>query len=450
MAAPPERAEQVHVADLTQLSASDPRFQPGENFDVELWNAFRGEAVRNGYYGVGSNDWETYLADPSQWSDLPRGAWRYESYTAREHKLAATGRETLFGLEAKTVRARVDPATNRVKQFEIIWDEMFLAVEFLSQPATSTMTSQQKAEFRREQRQQEKKMQEDARDFLKECARNIKIVSDNLRQKYGTPTTRILGQSTTFKTQVEEFTTPEGAIIRLWSKEKTLIFATIEPADTASKKLSDLGGMNQTARSELAQKNVVHRANGDVVIYNLPMVDQGPRGYCYGAARAMIYEYWGLALPIDLIAGKYKIAEILSDKIANQLDTLDSSACSEARIRRNKEKPSIPRIQREIDAGRPITIGRQVRGGRTAKHFAWKDAVEIDPNYVIDDPKSPSDRKEWPLPNDPGHVSIITGYNDRRKEFLLTESWGEGARNQRISYDELLETGGTHMETWGP
>ena len=38
------------------------------------------------------------------------------------------------------------------------------------------------------------------------------------------------------------------------------------------------------------------------------------------------------------------------------------------------------------------------------------------------------------------HASVITGYNTRRKEFLVTECWGENYRNQRISYEELLAT----------
>ena len=59
--------------------------------------------------------------------------------------------------------------------------------------------------------------------------------------------------------------------------------------------------------------------------------------------------------------------------------------------------------------------------------------VEAEPNGLVSCASSAT-------PGDPVHASVITGYNTRRKEFLVTECWGENYRNQRISYEELLAT----------
>ncbi|GAA5496317.1 hypothetical protein Rhal01_02500 [Rubritalea halochordaticola] len=49
-----------------------------------------------------------------------------------------------------------------------------------------------------------------------------------------------------------------------------------------------------TARRSSLKSNVVKAKNGDVFINNIPMVDQGQKGYCACASTARIYQYYGL------------------------------------------------------------------------------------------------------------------------------------------------------------
>lgn len=51
-------------------------------------------------------------------------------------------------------------------------------------------------------------------------------------------------------------------------------------------------GAETASRSSL-NKNVVKEDNGDVYIKNIPMVDQGQKGYCACASAARIYQYYG-------------------------------------------------------------------------------------------------------------------------------------------------------------
>lgn len=84
-----------------------------------------------------------------------------------------------------------------------------------------------------------------------------------------------------------------------WDHESTAFLLTEQKGEyTALRVLptatADAGG--RTARisdpqlRERMKQNVVHRENGDVIITNLPMIDQGPKGFCVPAtyARALL------------------------------------------------------------------------------------------------------------------------------------------------------------------
>jgi len=45
----------------------------------------------------------------------------------------------------------------------------------------------------------------------------------------------------------------------------------------------------------------------------------------------------------------------------------------------------------------------------------------------------------------PGHVALITGYNKSKREIFRTDSWGEGARNKRVTVDQFVKESGPYM-----
>ena len=77
--------------------------------------------------------------------------------------------------------------------------------------------------------------------------------------------------------------------------------------------------------SDLPQ-NVVKKDNGDIFIANLPMVDQGDKGYCVVATVQRVFEYYGIGADMHQIA---QISEADPDRgtntllMAKELDKID-------------------------------------------------------------------------------------------------------------------------------
>jgi len=60
------------------------------------------------------------------------------------------------------------------------------------------------------------------------------------------------------------------------------------------------GGM--VNRRQLRDNVVQDRATGDVFIENIPMIDQGKKGYCAVASAARVYQYYGLETDQHILA----------------------------------------------------------------------------------------------------------------------------------------------------
>ena len=54
---------------------------------------------------------------------------------------------------------------------------------------------------------------------------------------------------------------------------------------------------------------------------------------------------------------------------------------------------------------------------------------------------SKEDQSKWPTSkSDPGHASVITGFNKKTGEVIFMESWWKNARDKRMTASELEAT----------
>ena len=185
--------------------------------------------------------------------------------------------------------------------------------------------------------------------------------------------------------------------------------------------------------SELKAKligNVKHESNGDVFIENIPMVNQGPKGYCAPATfeRAMRY----MEVPADM----YLLATAATAVGGGTNTTL--LADTSKRIIRSKARKvreldlqddfEISKLKKYIDKGVPVlwqmrslTAYNELANRRTKERSKVEDfatwAYEISDEAEKMVPQLESIEANY-------HICMVIGYNEATNEVAVSDSWG--------------------------
>ncbi|OAI57316.1 hypothetical protein AYO49_00180 [Verrucomicrobiaceae bacterium SCGC AG-212-N21] len=229
-----------------------------------------------------------------------------------------------------------------------------------------------------------------------------------------------------------------GHSILLSETEGEYVGVQIETAAFA-----DSGGKMKRTPEDIVRArvkaNVETRPGGDVVINDLPMVDQGPKGYCVPATaeRAMRY----LDVPADMyvlamagntgFGGGTSVSTLLEGvgrDIKRKGRTFDSW----------RGELKIKEIARHIDKGVPIiwgiystkefnaTANKRTSERKTVSDWAaWKAKVTAE-----------AATNSLPPDTEKGHVVLIMGYNKETNEIAFSDSWGERYKERWITIPE--------------
>jgi hypothetical protein len=215
-------------------------------------------------------------------------------------------------------------------------------------------------------------------------------------------------------------------------------------------------GANQpVARSSLAA-NLTHDANGDVVIKNVPMVDQGPKGYCAVATTERIFRYYGLAVdqhelaqiantsdgggtsPTAMLAALEKIEGRMKVRV-RALQKFEMKEFLSLVADYNREAKRNGETKIDIDQGGTIDIAEIYSGMdpatlktcRTVKDKSGYGTFQRLVTETINKgvPVMWSVQlglfKEGNLPQSGGgHMRLIIGYNLKTSEIIYSDSWG--------------------------
>lgn len=184
-----------------------------------------------------------------------------------------------------------------------------------------------------------------------------------------------------------------------------------------------------TRLSDLPEK-VTKTENGDVYIDQLPMVDQGDKGYCVVASVQRLFEYYGIG------ADMHQIAEIAGSDPERGTNTLDMARELDKIDYRFDTRLEI------IGMGEPMTEVEKKRDG----YFVGKP---VDERKFLKEVRSYIDKGLpllWSLdlgryPEKPqltpqaagGHMRTIIGYNDKTQEIIFSDSWGAGHESKRMN-----------------
>ena len=252
------------------------------------------------------------------------------------------------------------------------------------------------------------------------------------------------------------------------------------PARLASVRQTRGVAKNETAKgAKKITDNVVRDPRGDVFLDNVPMVDQGQKGYCAVATAERVLRYYGVEVDEHEIAqaagtsaehGTSTLAMKESVEAVGRKCRLATVVCYgdfdkgvEARIAGlGDEVKAYNKAAKKLKKA-PITDDMYIsrRGNVISYSPAAVDAAmdaEVLREMKVNGPqkskftkfmKDVHDQVDkgiplywgvklgiYPEPGLPqangGHMRLIIGYNDKKREILYTDSWGAGHELKRM------------------
>jgi hypothetical protein len=188
-----------------------------------------------------------------------------------------------------------------------------------------------------------------------------------------------------------------------------------------------------------ALANLEKRENGDVVVGDIPMVDQGPKGYCAPATAERAMRYLGIPADMYILAnagqtgfGGGTSVDLLLQGMAGQIRSKRRSFDSWNGELKLKE------IAKYIDKGVPLmwclystkefndTANKRTQERKDITDWAaWKTKVTGE-----------SAANSLPKDKETAHVVLVIGYNKDTNEIAFSDSWGERFKERWITLSE--------------
>jgi hypothetical protein len=209
----------------------------------------------------------------------------------------------------------------------------------------------------------------------------------------------------------------------LHARPGNLLALRIQPTERAAPpRLSD----DQLRRRWKEQ--ITRRSNGDVILDRIPMVDQGPKGYCVPAAFERLLRYAGMPADLYDLAALGGTAPGGGTNVTQMMENLERTVRQAGRrLEAIKIKPAPATLARYLDEGRPLLWSLS----STADFSKLADA------YSRERPAALTELTPWAtarrqlgakLPLDPSaaHLCLLIGYNRATGELAFSDSWGPG------------------------
>lgn len=220
-----------------------------------------------------------------------------------------------------------------------------------------------------------------------------------------------------------------GSAFILSNEENEYVSLAIVPSATA-----DNGGKAAMVKDgEVKQRllaSVVKSDNGDVSLSEIPMVDQGPKGYCAPATFERAMRTMGLEADMYLLAmvgqsqaGGGTSVELLLEGVRRQVYS---------KGRRTKDETlkdlRIRDLKRYLDEGIPImwTLCSMDDYNEIAdKNTETRKSVKDWKAYTTEIAAAASTLAKSAKPESNHHICMIVGYNEATQELAVSDSWGQ-------------------------
>lgn len=256
---------------------------------------------------------------------------------------------------------------------------------------------------------------------------DAELISESLSSALGNPVKQYYGEK------------EDRRKVKRWNLDShAFLLSEVEGEYTSllvvSKKNADMEGkvafVKDSELKKIVSENVKKNENGDTFIDNIPMVNQGPKGYCAPATfeRAMRY----MLVPADM----YLLATLATSAGGGTNTVALADSCKRivrSKARRikdlNLEKDlKMRKVKTYIDKGVPILwcmrslkeynaiANSRSKERASVKDFSqWKETIALEAENVA----------ERLAANEMNHhICMIIGYNEETNELAVSDSWG--------------------------
>jgi hypothetical protein len=240
-----------------------------------------------------------------------------------------------------------------------------------------------------------------------------------------------------------------GHAFLLSEEDEQYVGLTVVPSEFADQR-GKTARISDAAVRERIRAAVERRPHGDVVVTQIPMVDQGPKGYCAPATCERAMRHVGMTADMYLlaVAGGTGLGGGVS--VERMLQAVGRDIKRKGRSFQTFDGPlSLKRIARFIDDGLPVLwvmdsaeAFNDLANDRTKERktvtdwAAWKQQLAAD----TDGAAITSDGTR-------AHCTMIIGYNKETGEIAFSDSWGARFTERwvRVEEAQAVSMGAFHV-----
>ena len=271
------------------------------------------------------------------------------------------------------------------------------------------------------------KSEADEASLAKAMEEDEKAVLAAISSVLGEPKTQRFGDSRNTRRVVRRWDWNGHSLI-LSSEELEYVSLSIVPLE-----LAEGGGKTAKVKDgdirKRLKEDVVRDKNGDVYLGQIPMVNQGPKGYCVPATFERAMRAAGIEADMYLLAMVGKSGMGGGTSVEYLLEEVRSQVRNKGRRTKDErvKELKVRDVKRYIDEGVPVmwtmrslgpyndTANKNTNKRRNVTDWAaWAKEVAEQAATVI---KQEGEQENY-------HICMIVGYNEATNELAVSDSWG--------------------------
>jgi hypothetical protein len=223
-----------------------------------------------------------------------------------------------------------------------------------------------------------------------------------------------------------------------------------------SSEMADNGGRSvRVSNAEIKERlisSIVRSDNGDVYLTEIPMVDQGPKGYCAPATFERAMRTMGLEADMYLLAmvGESKAGGGTS--VEKLLENVRSQVYRKGRRTKDDtlKQLRIRDVKRYIDQGIPVMwtmCSVEIYNKTADENTRTRNSVSDWKSYAAEIATKAAEIVRAEKPAENRHICMIIGYNEATQEIAVSDSWGQRfeLRWVPVAVADWASTGGIFM-----
>jgi len=274
-------------------------------------------------------------------------------------------------------------------------------------------------------------------DFPKALKTDADKIEKTLTAVIGPPVAGALGTGQQ-REQVRKWEWKGHVIILSVQRDQYVSVRIISKEDADKKGHPERVGYSEMRHS--LQERVEKRPNGDVIVGEIPMTNQGPKGYCVPATIERYLRYMGIDADMYMIAMAGGTAKGGGSSFAAMEPVISNLATSNLKhLASAGSSLRADNIAKYVDAGLPLMWGLFVVDGlndqiteRSAARRSvtdWNDWKQKLKPARYSAARIQIDRTQ-------GHMCLVIGYNKTTGEIAISDSWGPRFAERWITVEE--------------